>query len=96
MVKQWFILVTMSVAMAIGASAAQPDDFRRLDSLIAAQPQIIADKEVRLTQMKADLDGLKTSTGRYEAMKRLYEEYAAYVAKNDNTLFSNILYISSV
>ena len=78
MVKRWLILVVMMVMTAIGAYASQPDAFRRLDSLIAAQPQIIAAKEARLTQLKAELDGLTSLAGRYDATKRLYEEYAAY------------------
>lgn len=78
MFKRWLILVVMAVTATIGVSAAQPDAFRRLDSLIAAQPQIIAAKEARLAQMKADLADVTAPAGRYEAMKRLYEEYAAY------------------
>ena len=49
-----------------------------MDSLIAVQPRIIADKEARLAQMKDVLAGLTSSTDRYQAMKRLYEEYSAY------------------
>ena len=78
MFKRWLILVVMAVTATIGVSAAQPDAFRRLDSLIANQPQIIAAKEARLAQMKADLAAVTAPAGRYEAMKRLYEEYAAY------------------
>ena len=78
MFKRWLIIVVMAVTATIGVSAAQPDAFLRLDSLIAAQPQIIAAKEARLAQMKADLAAVTAPAGRYEAMKRLYEEYAAY------------------
>ena len=54
------------------------DAFARLDSLIAVQPRIVAQKEARLEQMKLDLGKMKTASQRYEAMRQLYEEYAAY------------------
>lgn len=54
------------------------DAFARLDSLIAVQPRIVAQKEARLEQMKRDLGKMKTASQRYEAMRQLYEEYAAY------------------
>ena len=68
-------MLTVVTAMFAGTD---DNAFRRLDSLIAAQPQIIADKEVRLERMKADLAAETTERGRYEVMRRLYEEYAAY------------------
>ena len=54
------------------------DAFARLDSLIAVQPRIVAQKEARLEQMKRDLGKMKSASQRYEAMQQLYEEYAAY------------------
>ncbi len=73
------ILVTMVVASALVALAAEGGGrFQRLDSLIAAQPQIVAAKETRLAQLKSDLGKETTAPGRYAALKRLYEEYSAY------------------
>ena len=67
------------MAWAVGAWGAVADDaFQRLDSLIAAQPQIVAAKEARLSQLKAVLGNETSAEGRYQAMKRLYEEYSAY------------------
>ena len=78
MIKRWLILVVTMAMTAVVACASKPDAFRRLDSLIAAQPQIIEAKEARLAQLKAESGALTDPVGRYEAMKRLYEEYAAY------------------
>ena len=78
MLKRWLILVVTVVVAAIGASASQPDAFSRLDSLIAAQPQIIAAKEVRLAQLKAELARAGSPVARYGVLERLYDEYAAY------------------
>ncbi len=73
------ILVAMVVAGVVVALAAEGGGrFQRLDSLIAAQPQIVAAKEVRLAQLKSDLAKETTAPGRYAALKRLYEEYSAY------------------
>ena len=73
------ILVAMVVAGALVALAAEGGGrFLRLDSLIAAQPQIVAAKETRLAQLKSDLGKETTAPGRYAALKRLYEEYSAY------------------
>ncbi len=64
---------------AIGVMGSTRDvDFSRLDSLIAAQPQIVADKETRLAQMKADMIRTGSAITRYSVMKKLYEEYSAY------------------
>ncbi|MBQ3364206.1 MAG: hypothetical protein IJG42_09685 [Muribaculaceae bacterium] len=78
MLKRWLILVVTVVVAAIGASASEPDAFSRLDSLIAAQPQIIAAKEVRLAQLKAELARAGSPVARYGVLERLYDEYAAY------------------
>ena len=73
------ILVAMMMAGVMVALAVNGGGrFQRLDSLIAAQPQLVAAKEVRLAQMKADLGKETTVPGRYAIMKRLYEEYSAY------------------
>ncbi len=71
--------MAMVVAGVVVALAAEGGGrFQRLDSLIAAQPQIVAAKEARLAQLKFDLGKGTTAPGRYAALKRLYEEYSAY------------------
>ncbi len=77
-IKRWLTLVAIAVMTAFAVRALPQDGFRRLDSLIAVQPQLIAAKEAHLAQMKKDLAGLTAPTERYQAMKRLYEEYSAY------------------
>ena len=72
------LLVCWMAVWAVGAWGASQDAFQRLDSLIAAQPQIIAAKEARLTQIKGELGQETSSAGRYAILKRLYEEYSAY------------------
>lgn len=76
--KKWLMLAVLVVMTAITAQALPQSEFRRLDSLIAVQPQLIAAKEARLAQMKTDLSDLHTTIERYQAMRRLYEEYSAY------------------
>ncbi len=76
--KWWLPLLGLVALMCIPVTAWSQDGFRRLDSLIAVQPQIIVAKEARLNQMKEVLSGLTSPTDRYQAMKRLYEEYSAY------------------
>ena len=78
--KRNLILWLLAACVAVGAMAAtDKGDFSRLDSLIAAQPGLVAAKEARLAQMKRDLNATMLSPReRYEAYKRLYEEYAAY------------------
>ena len=75
---RWGLLVCWMAVWAVGAWGASQDAFQRLDSLIAAQPQIIAAKEARLAQIKGDLGQETSSAGRYAILKRLYEEYSAY------------------
>ena len=72
--------ITVLVLMALVAvrSLAVAVSFDRLDSLIAAQPRIIADKETRLASMKAGLGTQRSAIGRYRVLEGLYEEYAAY------------------
>lgn len=73
------ILVALVAVGVLVALAVDGDGrFQRLDSLIAAQPQIVAAKEARLAQLKSDLGEETTAPGRYAALKRLYEEYSAY------------------
>ena len=60
------------------AAASEGNRFSRLDSLIAEQPRIIAEKEERLLHIKADLGKTADSNGRYAVLKRLYDEYSAY------------------
>lgn len=68
--------------MAVWAAGAwgsvSQDAFQRLDSLIGAQPHIVAQKEARLSHMKAVLGKETTAAGRYSVMRQLYEEYSAY------------------
>lgn len=73
-------LVVMLMLLTAANLLAAPghDAFARLDSLIAVQPRIVAQKEARLEQMKRDLGKMKSASQRYEAMRQLYEEYAAY------------------
>ena len=74
------ILVMMAVMCTLVALAAgEGGRFQRLDSLIAQQSHIIAQKEARLTQLKAQL--AKTSHAhheRFQVLRTLYEEYSAY------------------
>ena len=73
------ILVATAIAGVLMALAVDGGGrFQRLDSLIAAQPQLVAAKEARLAQMKADQGKETTVQGRYAIMKKLYEEYSAY------------------
>ena len=74
--KRWLAVAVLMAAVALVGQAKGP--FARLDSLIAVQPHIVAEKETRLAQMKADLAAEATVLGRYGIMRRLYEEYAAY------------------
>ncbi len=69
-------MVTAGVLVALAADGG--GRFQRLDSLIVAQPQIVAAKEARLTQLKSDLGKETSAPARYAALKRLYEEYSAY------------------
>ena len=76
--NRWLMVALMAVVAIAAAGGSRQDAFRRLDSLISAQPQIVAAKEVRLAQLKNDLAKETTAAGRYKATKRLYEEYSAY------------------
>ena len=60
------------------AAASEGNRFSRLDSLIAEQPRIIAEKEERLLHIKAELGKTTDSSERYAVLKRLYDEYSAY------------------
>lgn len=74
--RRWLAVAVLMAAVALAGQAKGP--FARLDSLIAVQPHIVAEKETRLAQMKAGLAAEATVLGRYGIMRRLYEEYAAY------------------
>lgn len=66
------------LAGVIAQATVANGDFRRLDSLIAAQPQIVEAKEAYLEQLKGELARETSLRGRYAATKRLYEQYSAY------------------
>ena len=70
--------MVMVATVAVGKAGTDESAFRRLDSLIAEQPHIVADKEARLERLKADLGKASAGRERYAALMRLYEEYAAY------------------
>ena len=74
--RRWLAVAVLMAAVALAGQAKGP--FARLDSLIAVQPHIVAEKETRLAQMKAVLAAEPNVLGRYGIMRRLYEEYAAY------------------
>ena len=76
--NRWLMVALMAVVAIAAAGGSRQDAFQRLDSLISAQPQIVAAKEVRLAQLKNDMAKETTAAGRYKATKRLYEEYSAY------------------
>ena len=75
--RQRFFLVLMLILGCVSAVVAS-NPFQRLDSLIAAQPQIVAAKDARLAQIKDELSRTVSPEARYRVMERLYEEYAAY------------------
>ncbi len=76
--KIGIVVAMLVVGVLVTLAADGGGRFQRLDSLIAAQPQIVAAKEARLAQLKTDLGKETTVPGRYAALKRLYEEYSAY------------------
>ena len=89
--NKWLMLTVLAVMTVATALAVPQSEFRRLDSLIAVQTQLIAAKEARLVQMKADLSDLRTSIERYQAMRRLYEEYSAYQYDSAYAYVSNCI-----
>ena len=73
------IISVLFLLLAITMVASGGDGtFAQLDELIAAQPQLVADKEARLARMKSGLKSVKAPAERYAALRELYEEYAAY------------------
>ena len=84
------VLVALTVLCAFGVLAGT-EAFNRLDSLIAAQPRIIAEKESRLSLMKADLDRMSRPGERFAILHRLYEEYAAYQYDSAHSYVSECL-----
>ncbi len=77
-IRNLVLLVAFALLALASSAAPSQNKFFRLDSLIAVQPHIVAAKEARLAQMKADLASETTVLARYGIMLRLYEEYAAY------------------
>ena len=76
---QRFVMMVLAALTAFSMlGEVRHGAFDRLDSLIAVQPRLVAEKEARLTQMKRELSQTKTSEQRYEALRQLYEEYAAF------------------
>ena len=75
--------------------AAAPEPFHRLDSLIAVQPQMVAEKEARLEHMKADVVRMKAPVDRYTVLSRLFEEYAAYQYDSAYTYVTECLDIAT-
>ena len=67
------LAATLTVMATIDEGA-----FRRLDSLIAEQPHIVAAKQARLELLKTDLSKTTSGRERYGALERLYDEYAAF------------------
>ena len=88
----WVMMLAIGLAGAAAPSSAER--FRRLDSLIAEQPGIIAAKEARLARLKAGLDRLSDPVQRYEALRQLYEEYAAYQYDSAHAYVSECLRIA--
>lgn len=84
------VLVALTALCAFGVLAGT-EAFNRLDSLIAAQPRIIAEKESRLSLMKADLDRMSRPGERFAILHRLYEEYAAYQYDSAHSYVSECL-----
>ena len=78
MKRLWLWLMIVLIGAAGTAAASEGNSFSRLDSLIAEQPRIIAEKEGRLLHIKAELGKTTDSSGRYAVLKRLYDEYSAY------------------
>ena len=76
--RRFVILTVLAMCVVHVAGALPADAFQRLDNLIATQPAIVAEKEARLTRMKADLARETSAAGRYSSLRRLYEEYSAY------------------
>ena len=76
--KKKIVALAVMVLVAVKMMAAAPEPFHRLDSLIAAQPLMVAEKEARLEHMKADVVRMKAPVDRYVVLNRLFEEYAAY------------------
>lgn len=76
--KRRLVSVLMAVMSLMAMASSDAGTYQRLDSLIAAQPQIIAAKEQRIKQLKANLSKESLPRQRYAATKRLYDEYAAY------------------
>ena len=77
-IERLFLLVVMMLTTITASGTTQLGDFQRLDSLIAAQPQIVIAKQERLAQLKTDLANQFSAGDRYHILKQLYEEYSAF------------------
>ena len=75
--KKLITVLLVMVLVAVKMMAA-PEPFQRLDSLIDAQPQIVVEKQARLARLKADLTNQSSAVNRYQLLRQLYEEYAAF------------------
>ena len=59
---QRFVMMVLAALTAFSMlGEVRHGAFDRLDSLIAVQPRLVAEKEARLTQMKRELSQTKTS-----------------------------------
>ena len=83
------------VLVVVKMMAAAPEPFHRLDSLIAAQPLMVAEKEARLERMKSDVVRMKAPVDRYVVLNRLFEEYAAYQYDSAYTYVTECLDIAT-
>ena len=75
---RWLMALLLFACTVGGVKATVGDKFARLDSLIAAQPQLVADKEKQLVAMKQQLGKAQAPNERYAIFKALYEQYSAY------------------
>ena len=78
--RRWLAVAVLMAAVVLTGQAR--GQFARLDSLIAVQPHIVAEKETRLAQMKADLAAEPTVLGRYAC---LMEQARQTLAQIDTT-----------
>ena len=94
--KKQIAALAVIVLVAVKMMAASLEPFHRLDSLIAAQPQMVAEKEARLEHMKADVDKKKAPIDRYAILSRLFEEYAAYQYDSAYTYVAECLNLATL
>ena len=94
--SRFCILILLMVFLVTPGTQARAgeDAFRRLDSLIAAQPQLVGEKERRLERMKAGLGSVTVPAERYAATRQLYDEYAAYQYDSAYTYVNHCLVLA--